>query len=439
MDRVDVVVVGAGSAGAAAAAFCAARGMRVLVLESGSLDGAGARWVNTVPGWCFDRAGLGRPDGASGELRGGAAPFHLVAGWGPSRVRCAGADVVSVDMRALVAHLQRLAADAGAELREHVRVHGLRGGLLETSDGPVAADVFVDASGLHGARLLGPADATDLCCAVQHVRELRDRAGAAEFLVRHGAREGETLCFTGVAGPYSVVNVRVEDDTVHLLCGSLASTGQPAGVVLLERFVREQPWVGERVFGGGRVIPIGRPRPCLYRGRAVAIGDAALQVHAAHGSGVGAGLVGARMLAEALSAGEGLAGYNTRWQRAHGGLFAAADVFARMTRTLDGDDVHALITSGVLTPCLVKATLEQRDALPAWNELPTLLRGAARARRVIARLLPALMRMTRVRGHYARYPDDPAAIEAWTRALDALVGADTARPPRTAPSATVSP
>ena len=52
--QVDVAIVGAGTAGAAAAALCAQRGLSVVCLDSKPLDGAGARWLNGVPLSAFD-------------------------------------------------------------------------------------------------------------------------------------------------------------------------------------------------------------------------------------------------------------------------------------------------------------------------------------------------------------------------------------------------
>jgi hypothetical protein len=150
--QLDVAIVGAGTAGAGVAWQCAKRGMRVICLDARPLDESGARWVNGVPLWQLDEAGIPRPTGA--ELIADDPPFHLVAGWGPERVTLSGRGVVELDMRELVARLQTLARDAGAELRGGVRVLGLVGDRLETSDGPLRADVIIDASGHAGARLV---------------------------------------------------------------------------------------------------------------------------------------------------------------------------------------------------------------------------------------------------------------------------------------------
>lgn len=76
----DVIVVGAGSSGAAVTALLAERGLRVVCLERRRLDGAGARWINGVPRAAFVEAGVELP--MSDESDGRPAPFHLVASIG---------------------------------------------------------------------------------------------------------------------------------------------------------------------------------------------------------------------------------------------------------------------------------------------------------------------------------------------------------------------
>ena len=150
--RFDVAIVGAGTAGAGAAWQCARRGLRVVCLDARPLAEAGARWVNGVARWLLEAAEIPLPRGE--ELRGEDGPFHLIAGWGPERVIIRERGVLELDMRLLVERLQAMAVNAGAELRGGVRVLGRVGDRLDTSDGPLRADVFIDASGLAGARLL---------------------------------------------------------------------------------------------------------------------------------------------------------------------------------------------------------------------------------------------------------------------------------------------
>lgn len=360
---VDLAIVGAGTAGSALASHAARAGMRVVCLDRRPLGEAGARWVNGVPCWMFREAGLDEPRGD--EHLGHGHPFHLVAGHGPARVVVREHDLLDVDMRLLVARLQRAAIEAGADLRGEVRVHGLRAGSLSTSVGDVRARWFVDASGLAGARLLAQPrlPRADVCAAAQEVRAVRDPAGARAFLERHGVEPGSTLCFTSIAGGYSILSVRVDGDRVSLLTGSVPALGHPGGARLLASFVAEQPWIGGFLFGGARAIPLGRPR-VLWQGNVALLGDAGGQVFSAHGSGIGLGLVAARQLADALARGDGLEGYARAFRRRWGVLLLGYDLLRRLSRRLGAREVGWMMRAGLLNEASVRAALEQRMPSP---------------------------------------------------------------------------
>ena len=77
VEQIDLLIVGLGTAGAAAAALCAERGLRVVGLERRSLDASGARWVNGVPRWIFEHCGLASPGPSESHATG--VPFHMLA------------------------------------------------------------------------------------------------------------------------------------------------------------------------------------------------------------------------------------------------------------------------------------------------------------------------------------------------------------------------
>lgn len=431
MRTYDVAVVGLGTAGSAAAAACARAGLSVLGLEAGALSAAGARWVNGVPAWAFGEAGLDAP--APPERLGAGVPFHVIAGWGPRRVTLTGHDTLEVDMRRLVERLQARAADAGAELREGVRVRGVEpGGSLRVGADTARAEVVIDATGLSGARLLGQAPVLpgDLCAAAQRVHELVDEAAAADWLGRNEAAEGDVVCFTGVAGGYSIVNVRVHDGTVSILTGSIPALGHESGARLLRRFVHEHPFVGPALFGGQRAIPLRPPPLCLHDGRVAAIGDAADQVHPAHGSGIAQQLLAASDLAEALAAGEGLAGYDLRFQRRRAGRLVGADVFRRFSQTLEPSTLDAMIAEGVLHAGVMRDVLGQRPPRPTLRAAARSVRGAARLPEWVPRLASVVGRMQAIEAIYARMPRRPERRAHAARALAALSG----RSPRLGPA-----
>lgn len=447
----DVVVVGAGASGAACAAFLAEAGLRVICLERRKLAAAGARWVNGVPRASFVRAGVAISEGA--EHQGGPDPFHVVvarsaraqagaagaAGAGrPTSLTIVDHDVIHVDMRLLVARLQERARIAGVRFHQGVAAQGWRGGtsrgdapVLETSGGPFSARWFVDASGLVGARLLGqPAvPRVELCAAAQEVLEVVDAAAARRFLAEVGAKPGEAIGFLGVAGGYSVLNVHVAHDlrTVGVLTGSLPALGYPSGKAILDAFVAEHAWVGASRFGGAAAIPLRRPYDRLASERVALLGDAGCQVFPAHGSGVGAGLVAARLLAETIVAGKPLRDYEVAWQREHGALMASFDVMRRWSQSLDGAAVGRMIAFGLAEPAMMKAGLNQEmpKVSPRW--FLRMAPGIARALRedpgMARSMIEAGARSRLVHALYARYPREVKHVARWSRMIDRLIGA----------------
>jgi len=420
--KATVAIVGAGTAGAATALLCARAGVDTLVIERRPLADAGAHWLNAVPGWAFDESGIARSEGAELVSRGHA--FHLVAGWGPSRVTVTDHDVLEVDMRALVHRLQAEARAAGARFADEVRVRSFTDGRLMTTAGAVTARWFVDASGFGGAGLMPTPDIAraDVCAATQRVYAITDHAAARAWFEARDVTPGDTLCYASVAGGFSIVNARIERGGLAVLSGSIPARGYPSGRALQEAFVAELPWVGEVLSGGSSPIPLRRPFTRLATERVALIGDAACQVFAAHGSGIGAQLVAARILADALAAGDGPLAYERRWQRTWGGLFAAYDLFRRYSEGLSAEALSELIEAGVMRPDMVRDGMVQRWPKLGPRRLVALLAAARRRPGPALRIAPVVARMGLARALYAAYPRSPRRIPAWDRAARRLLG-----------------
>jgi flavin-dependent dehydrogenase len=379
----DVIVIGGGSAGSATARACAVAGLSTLLLEKGRLDDAGAGWVNGVHGRQFDEAGVARPEPPERRairpvtlLDGSSDPrphqFHLVAGHGPERLVFADTGVLEVDMRHLNARLRREAIAAGATLRDQTRVLALVGNVVKVPGGEERARVIVDATGLGGFFRPEKPRPADICAAAQGVYRVLDRQAAIAHFEGLGARPGDTVCFTSVAGGYSIVSIRLEEGLpdasapdgeagleLSILTGSLPALGHPSGIALRNGYVADLRWVGPMLFGGQAPIPLHAPRRRLafIHGdyAVVRIGDAAGQVYAAHGSGIGAQLIAARMLAEAIAR-KGFSGtrdFERRWHRRFFAEFAAADIFRRVSTKLGPKALGFLFKTGLLSKGLV--------------------------------------------------------------------------------------
>ncbi|TVQ94045.1 MAG: FAD-dependent oxidoreductase [Deltaproteobacteria bacterium] len=411
----DIVVIGGGTAGAAAAAALAQTGREVVLLESGPLERAGARWVNGLPKGEIERWGLTPPAPEH------VAPFHLVAGWGPERITVEEPAIVDHDMRWLVRALQEQARAAGADLREGRRVERIEPGadavrVHVRGEPTLRATFVVDAGGMTGPGARVPCPPERICVAAQQVREISDLDAARAWLETQRAKPGETLSFGGVAGGYSIVNVHIQvtpHPTVSLLTGSIPALGHPSGVALIERFVQEHRWIGEERFGGARPIPLTAPEPIVGQGRIARIGDAARQVFATHGSGIAQGLRAARLLARTLADGGGSWEYNVRFQREAGATLASSAAVAAWTASLTTAQVRELVISGLLHPALVAEGLAQEAPSLHPSLLPDLLSSAATQPKIAASMVPALIAAARLQRMHHRYPSTPERVPAW--------------------------
>ncbi|MEZ4470848.1 MAG: FAD-dependent oxidoreductase [bacterium] len=454
MSAHDVVIVGAGVAGSAAARAFARAGRRVALVDARPFDDAGARWVNGVPDWMFDAAGVPRPEAPE---RRPAGPFVMLDAAGTRRQTVDPSPAQPIDMRLLGERLRADAFAAGAEGLDAHRVVDLaldgRGRPRRlTLDGPggrrdLEAQLFVDAAGMKGVlrrRVPALADAcpkvpgADVCSAAQAVFHLRDAAAARRWLDAQGARPLETLSRTGVAGGYSIGNVMVDvdGDEVELLTGSVPAEGNRDGPHILSELLEDLPWIGERIFGGQGAIPIRRPYAHLTHPGLALLGDAACQVFPAHGSGIGIGLIAARLLADstASAADPGARAvvwrYGAQFHHQWGGLLAGYDLFRRLSQSLAPEETAALLASGLLTPTGTRAALAQRLPRVPLRDLPKLARGLTRTPRLGTRLLAVLGWMPAITAWAKRFPQvpDEAARDRWASRMDALFVRATGRP-----------
>ena len=449
----DVVVVGAGTAGANVAYQLARRGRSVLLVERRPADMAGAQWVNGVLDRHFVRAGLEPPAGAERGPKPGAVRLRardpLV---GPTLPE---APTVAADMGLLGRRLRKLAAEAGTEIADEVegfeveveRSSGRIGSLALRRDGhggptTVTASLFVDASGRTGAlrrhapdlaRWCPTLSRDELCSASDAHHEVADAEGAERFLRRHGAEPGDSVTFVGVSGGFSTCAVTVSTDLrrVGILVGCLANGRYSTGPRMVADACEREPWIGPPVAGGSGVIPLRRPYARITAAGVALVGDAACQVFPAHGSGIGIGLVAGTMLAEGVAEVDDPGDPHELWrryqapfQRELGGDLAGYDVLRRATTRLGGDGVDALVRSGLMGESTTQAGLEQRWATPPPAEASRSVLLLARNPALARVMVPALARAQVLHPHAARYPDslDLDALAPWERRTVRLVG-----------------
>lgn len=444
----DAVVIGAGSAGAATAAFLAEAGLSTALVDARPAHEAGARWVNAVPYWFYDDAGIDRPVPPEDVAPGGGLRMLSVRGDGGFALRPAPAP--TVDMGRLVDRLHARARAAGVRFVMPVRdvratFDGERPVALAAVHAPadaapvavrMAARLFVDATGLQGfLRGQVPAMRRDcpmpggreLCAALQEDCETADPDAARAFLAARGMAPGDVAAWVGVRGGFSTAMVHVHGDLRHtaLLVGVSGDGRNGPAKDLIARLKADHPFVGRGVRGGGGMIPVRRPFDRLAAPGVVLVGDAACQVFPGHASGVGMGLLAARMVAEAVAgradpgAPDATWAYAARFLRTHGPILAAFDVFRRTVWDMDDADVQALTDLGFIGPGMSRVALSQRLGAVAPSELVRIGRGALRRPDLAARMAAVGPRMAAVAGLYKAVPGtpDPEALGRWSRAV----------------------
>jgi flavin-dependent dehydrogenase len=240
------------------------------------------------------------------------------------------------------------------------------------------------------------------------------------------------VSWIGLGTGLSTVAVRTDAtlSEVELLTGVGGVAPHASAQQMMLELERRETWVGERLFGGAGTIPVRRPYDRLGAAGVALVGNAACQVFPAHGSGIGMGLIAGQLLAQAAAshADPGSAAatwdYQARFQRQHGALLGAYDVFRRLSNRLTGDDVDRMLDAGFIDPESSRAALDQRMPPMGAALVGRTLLASLRSPRLAAQLAPVMARMQRVHRAYRDHPRRPDgdALRRWSHGLAALFG-----------------
>ena len=296
MERFDVLVVGAGPAGSAAAMHLARGGARVLLVDK-------ARFPRDKPcgGGLTGRALRHAPCDVEPVVEHVVDRFVLRAGYGPSIARASRRPLIRMTQRRwLDLHLAEQAAAAGADFRDEVRVEELT---LEDASvtavvggSPVLASFVVGADGANGlvARAAGLGNGIV-------------RGVALEGNVAWGTLDPERYRETAwvelgvVPGGYGWVFPK--GDHANLGVGGWLDEG-PHLRAHLDRLARMHGLdPGALTDVRGHRLPMRRLGAAAARGRALLVGDAAGLVDPLSGDGIYEAFVSARLAADAIIAG----------------------------------------------------------------------------------------------------------------------------------------
>lgn len=441
----DILIVGAGPVGAHAAHLFAERGFKVVLLEKNKRDACGARWVNGVPLWQLEEAGLGKP--ATNEIHHTGDLFSIISPLSQHRVTLKDAQLLDIDMR----HFGLGLLDR-AESHPNVTIyfetdfqdlnfddHG-RPISAHTSVGEIRFQLIIDASGMSAvvrkqvpilSRLCPQVTPSDICTAAQEVYEVADPHGADAFLHKNSGAKGQALAFIGVAGGFSLMRVVIgnEAESVAFLTGSRPLPGIPSGMDLLRQFVAANSWVGARIFGGQRPIPLRRPYAAQSASGVALLGDAGCQIYSAHGSGIGISLIAAKILAETLNPDEDigdaevLARYARRFHKEYGSLLANSDASRRFSQDLTQEETNILIEQRLLSPNIARDALFQRPIGFYPGDMPRQIMKAVQHPRLVGKVLKVAAKMPLIAAAMKTYPRtaDPEKLLRFDQRLERLV------------------
>jgi len=439
-EKYDVVIAGAGVAGATAAYFLARKGLKVLLTDVKPFERAGDKPCgDAMAKHHFENVGIREPSGE--ELEGIVKAIDIISPSEEVRYRVAG-EGYEVNRVVFTQRLISDARDAGAEYLEKTQVRKaiikdgvLRGAVLwsrEKGEWEVAADVLIDATGMSRAILRSlpddwpikdPIDPKDLNVAYREIRKLSTEIEEPEvlriYLSPSKAPGGYWWFF-----PYSL-----KKGVVNVGLGVQGGMGHPLPRNLLYEkvFIRPEFADSAIIESGGAAVPTRRPLDTLVWNGIAAVGDAAYTVNPVHGGGKGTAMISAKCVAEAIAGAGGdvdnasLWGANKCYMGAYGAKQASLD-FLRMflqkmseddlewvmkKRIVDAEDINIMATSGDLEEKIVTRALR-------------LMMAAIRRPAFMSRLKALSDYMKEIKNHYLRYPDTPDGLREWALRRDKI-------------------
>ena len=435
MEKYDVVVVGAGTAGTFAAKTVAEAGLNVCMVESKERERIGVKVCGDALGdHHFKELGIDLPRG--GELEKRVEGVKIISPNEEIVYTIADSDFVGymLNRRLFGQWVLKMAEDAGAVLHdktmfldtmvENGYVTGIVARDPEGKTIQLEGRVVVDASGYMGVvRHKLPAemgiekeiDGGDVGVIYREIRQLTQEAEDTKYceiyLNHEKSPGGYTWIFPGL------------DAKVNAGLGVQMAKGFTDPRKLYQEHVMSRPMFegSELIHRGTWFDPTRRPLDKMVGNGVMMIGDAAWLVNPLHGGGIGpsmlSGQYAGRTIVKAFEEDDvseaGLWSYSKKFMGNYGRKQASIDIFRILLQASSDVDLNYGMEYQLLTEeDVLKAGLGDDFRLNITETARRVFRGLQRMRFLNKLRLTANM-MRQVKAHYDTYPSNPEGFEGW--------------------------
>ncbi|MFX0168751.1 MAG: geranylgeranyl reductase family protein [Candidatus Hodarchaeota archaeon] len=197
---------------------------------------------------------------------------------------------------------------------------------------------------------------------------------------------------------------------------------------LYQQFKTNNPiFKGAKVLhGGGGAAPIRRPLWSYVANGVVFIGDTACHVNPIHGGGIGSSIEAGHVLAPIIKTAieaddvslEGLWQFNIEYNREHyGQKIASLDIMRRLLQEVGNEEFEYVINNRIITTDdLLRANAGEGIQLSAMDKASRFLRGLSRLR-LLRRIQKASKAMGEMLHLYQNFPETPETFLNWKQQI----------------------
>jgi len=436
MEKYDVIVVGAGTAGCLAAKTVAEKGLKVCLVEKKKREEIGEKICGDALGEHHLKfLGLEKPTG--GELETKIDGIKIYSPDENTVFTIADKDFVGhlLNRRLFGQWLLKKATDQGALLQDNMN---FRSPIIEKGTvvgvtaknmvtGKVAemhSKVVIDASGYFGmVRKQLPAEMgidreianEDVEACYREIRQLKqetENTRFCEIYLNQKASPGGYIWIFPKGG--ARVNVGI---------GACMRPNYPNPKTQLYKTAFKKPiFDGSLVLTGGAWFdPVRRPIDNMVSNGIMLVGDAASLVNPIHGGGIGpsmlSGYLAGQQIVEALSKGEptkeALWGYNKKYIDTYGKKQGTLDIFKMFLLSCSDDDLNYGMNQKLMTEDdVLKAGMGDDFHLNITETAKRVFKGLRRVS-FLNRLRLTVTMMRGLSAHYNTYPASPEGFEPW--------------------------